>query len=446
MLSLVLSGLLWVNGLLQSFEEPTVGNVLNQRQLELAALAEPALPPALQEPLIGGDPLDDLREDLRSRLEDSAGPGEPETLLQLGLLEARSEGAAEARRLRERLLGQIPPDQRPLVVALEEGAPLPAAERELLSSPWSLSPLSERLVCEALSTTPERCTDRQQAEQALWRLVGVSWAPGLLLLAGAGLLLREGVLRLRGRAPAAQPLVGPSLDPVDVTLLIAGGFVVIGELGVPLVLAPAVQPLLRALDGDPALQQGVLILVLYLGLMAAPLAILWAQLRPLEPCRPEGGWLQWRWRPLPSTVLRGLAQVLMVLPLVALVGWLTEHLLGDQGGSNPLLELVLTTNQPLALACFAITAVVLAPLFEETLFRGVLLPVLGRSWGGGVAVVVSAVIFGVAHLSIGELAPLVVLGLGLGWLRLQGGRLGSCVLMHALWNGLTFTNLLLLAG
>jgi membrane protease YdiL (CAAX protease family) len=47
---------------------------------------------------------------------------------------------------------------------------------------------------------------------------------------------------------------------------------------------------------------------------------------------------------------------------------------------------------------------------------------------------------------LGELPALFVLGLGLGWLRLQSGRLGPSVLMHGLWNGLTFANLLLLAG
>jgi membrane protease YdiL (CAAX protease family) len=53
-------------------------------------------------------------------------------------------------------------------------------------------------------------------------------------------------------------------------------------------------------------------------------------------------------------------------------------------------------------------------------------------------------VFALAHLSIGELAPLTVLGIGLGLLRLRGGRLLPCVLMHALWNGITFLNLLLL--
>ena len=31
------------------------------------------------------------------------------------------------------------------------------------------------------------------------------------------------------------------------------------------------------------------------------------------------------------------------------------------------------------------------------------------------------------------------------WLRLRSGRLAPCVLMHGLWNGLTFLNLVLLA-
>ena len=134
----------------------------------------------------------------------------------------------------------------------------------------------------------------------------------------------------------------------------------------------------------------------------------------------------------------------MVMPPVVLTGWLMSRVIGDQGGSNPLLEMVLNGKDPLALFLLAITAVVLAPLFEETVFRGVLLPVLGRSFGRGWSVFGSALVFAVAHLSIGELLPLLVLGLGLALLRLSSGRLLPCVVMHALWNGVTFLNLILL--
>ena len=161
---------------------------------------------------------------------------------------------------------------------------------------------------------------------------------------------------------------------------------------------------------------------------------------------PASGWLQWRWQPWSQTLSQGLLQLLMVLPVVALAGWVLERLWPEPSGSNPLLEMVLNTPSSLALGLLAVTALVLAPLFEETLFRGVLLPVLARRWGSSWGVVLSAAAFALAHLSLGELLPLFVLGLGLGWLRLQSGRLGASVLMHGLWNGLTFANLLLLAG
>ena len=135
---------------------------------------------------------------------------------------------------------------------------------------------------------------------------------------------------------------------------------------------------------------------------------------------------------------------LMVTPVVMLTGWLLVKIVGDPGGSNPLLELVLGSRDPLALVLLAFTAVVLAPLFEELIFRGALLPVLADRLGAITGVVLSALLFGLAHISIGELAPLTVLGIGLALVRLSTGRLFPCVLMHALWNAITFVNLLLL--
>ena len=139
-----------------------------------------------------------------------------------------------------------------------------------------------------------------------------------------------------------------------------------------------------------------------------------------------------------------LAGWLRITPIVMGTGWLLVKLVGDPGGSNPLLELVLSSRDPLALALLAFTAVVLAPLFEEVIFRGALLPVLARRCGPIWGVVLSGLLFGMAHISIGELAPLTVLGIGLGLLRLSSGRLLPSVLMHSIWNAVTFMNLLLL--
>jgi membrane protease YdiL (CAAX protease family) len=344
----------------------------------------------------------------------------------------------------------VPPQRHDLVALLESEPAALASEPgtvAALTEPWrqDLSPLTGQLLCQALEPGRADCGDRRRQAGALARLLAVSLVPGIMLVVGVGLLLRQAWLRIRRGAPPARPLLGPPLDLVDVTLLIAGGFVVLGELSVPLLLEPALQALLAPLAATPVRQQGLRVLLLYVGLMGPPLLILAAELRPLAARKPADGWLQWQWRPIGTALGAALGQLLMVLPLVTLAGWLVERLLGDPGGSNPLLELVLTTRDPLALLLFGLTAMVLAPLFEETLFRGVLLPALGQRWGDTAGVLLSALVFGLAHLSLGELLPLVVLGMGLGWLRLRTGRLGPCVLMHALWNGFTFANLVLLA-
>jgi len=458
LISLVLSGVLWLSGLVDSLQRPSVGNDLELRQQELAALAAPGLPPSLGRALAGEHPLETLRLGLEKQLADRSLPPAPAQQLQLALLQLQAGEPGQASERLQNLDQQVPPAQRRLLQLLRapaaQGAPGAGQVDQLLEG-WRASPLTRQLVCQALGGAGPSCVDVPAQRAAIWRLLGTTLAPVLLMLVGTALLLRELARRWLGKGKGAgsgagslvgsPPLQAPPLSLAQATLLIAGGFVVLGELVVPLLLVPLLQGLLSPLAAEPALQQGLLVIALYLGLMAAPLLLLWSQLRPHgQP--PAGGWLQWHWRPLGSALRRALAQLLMVLPLVALVSWLLERLVGDPGGSNPLLELVLNSANPLALLCFALTAMVLAPLFEETLFRGVLLPVLAERWGGFAAVLISALVFGIAHLSLGELPPLFVLGLGLGWLRLQSGRLAASVLMHGLWNGLTFANLLLLAG
>ncbi|MEX0589089.1 MAG: lysostaphin resistance A-like protein [Cyanobium sp.] len=446
LLSLVLSGLLWFSGLVDSLQRPSVGNALELRQRQLTALAAPALPPNLRQTLAGEQPLAALRLELQKQLVDSPVPPPLDQQLQLALLELQGGQAQAGRQGLLKLNQQVPPEQRRLLDALLTPDPSTSeSSLQVLLAGWAPSPLTRELVCQRLGGAENSCGDSSAQRGAVMRLVGTSLAPVLLLVIGTVLLVRQLWLRWRGKGHATSPLAGPPLTLSEATLLIAGGFVVLGELVVPLLLAPLLQGLLNPLNLQPALQQGLLVMGLYLGLMAVPLLMLWSQLRP-HGVAPAGGWLQWHWQPLGSALRRALAQVLMVLPAVALVGWLLERLVGDPGGSNPLLELVLNSANPLALLCFAFTALVLAPLFEETLFRGVLLPVLAQRWGGLAAVLISALVFGIAHLSLGELPPLFVLGLGLGWLRLQSGRLGASVLMHSMWNTFTFANLLLLAG
>lgn len=90
LLSLVLSGLLWITGLVDSLQRPSVGNSLELRQLELTALAAPALPAGLRQALTGANPLEALRLDLQKQLDGNPVPPAPQQELQLALLELQA--------------------------------------------------------------------------------------------------------------------------------------------------------------------------------------------------------------------------------------------------------------------------------------------------------------------------------------------------------------------
>ena len=74
-------------------------------------------------------------------------------------------------------------------------------------------------------------------------------------------------------------------------------------------------------------------------------------------------------------------------------------------------------------------------LSEELLFRGVMLPALGLTWG---AVLLSSLVFGVLHLSSLQQWPYVVwatiVGLALGYAALVTGNLAVHVLAHIVTN------------
>lgn len=437
-LSLLLAVTVWVVGLMDSLGRPSVAPALSLQQQEMALLAGPALPESVRPLLVGADPAQVLLESLQEipldRLDDR----------QRLLLAALESDWQQRNMILTSPLGAAAfhPLQRALA---EDSDPerLSSVERQLLEVTPS-DPLLRQVSCLALGGTSQDCEQTAAARATARRLLLAELLPLLALLLGVALLLRHLWLLWRGDLPLWPRLHSPPLSLVDMVLLVAGGFVVLGEVLLPLVVSPLTSWLTRDLRAP--LSQALSVLLGYTALALPPLLIIRQQLGGLDRREvPEGGWLQWRFQPVPLALLQGGRAWLMVMPPVAFTGWLMGRLLQDQGGSNPLLELVLRSRDGWALALLATTAVLLAPLFEEMVFRGVLLPVLVRSLGRGWGVFLSGLVFAVAHLSIGELPPLLVLGLGLGLMRLSSGRLLPCVVMHACWNGATFLNLILLA-
>jgi membrane protease YdiL (CAAX protease family) len=89
------------------------------------------------------------------------------------------------------------------------------------------------------------------------------------------------------------------------------------------------------------------------------------------------------------------------------------------------------------------TLVIVAPLTEELLFRGVILHGFLSRYTVTKSIVWSAILFGLIHLNPWQLTSGIGLGLLLGWWLVRTSSLLPCLAGHALLNSIPLTNPLL---
>jgi hypothetical protein len=84
----------------------------------------------------------------------------------------------------------------------------------------------------------------------------------------------------------------------------------------------------------------------------------------------------------------------------------------------------------------AIIAVLVAPIAEETFFRGFMFAGIRKRIGFAWAAIISAAIFAIAHLSTESLVPIFLLGLMLAWLYHKTKSIWPCIIVHAAYNSI----------
>ena len=153
--------------------------------------------------------------------------------------------------------------------------------------------------------------------------------------------------------------------------------------------------------------KSIYILFNYLTLAVGGISVLYFSIKSFLPL--DKNWFRFQW--LSKWFIWGIGGYLVALPLVVVISLINQQIWGGQGGSNPLLFLALETQDWFAVAIFFLTASIAAPLYEEIMFRGFLLPSLTRYvpvWG---AILISSLIFAIAHQNLSEILPLLVLGI-----------------------------------
>lgn len=104
----------------------------------------------------------------------------------------------------------------------------------------------------------------------------------------------------------------------------------------------------------------------------------------------------------------------------------------------------LSANDPASAVLRAVHAVILAPIFEEFWFRGMVLHTL-RPYGNGFAIFVSSLLFGLTHANLGQFLFTTAIGVVLGYVAVQTGSIIPTMIMHAMFNSIgTITSLLLM--
>ena len=82
----------------------------------------------------------------------------------------------------------------------------------------------------------------------------------------------------------------------------------------------------------------------------------------------------------------------------------------------------------------AIYAIVVAPLLEEFLFRGILYRFMKRPFGMGPSIVISSILFAIVHKNTLSFFPLLFLGVFLAVSYERTGDLRTSIFMHGFFN------------
>lgn len=94
-------------------------------------------------------------------------------------------------------------------------------------------------------------------------------------------------------------------------------------------------------------------------------------------------------------------------------------------------------------AYFVVFAVVVAPVFEEILFRGIGLTVLAKRFGVATSIALISAAFALIHGHVPSLVPLFLLSVSFSLAYMFTGSLLVPMVMHGLFNGLTMAMILL---
>ncbi len=166
----------------------------------------------------------------------------------------------------------------------------------------------------------------------------------------------------------------------------------------------------------------------------------------------KGGpfWRALGWRELRLGRISGSRAVVLCLSggvTLAMVVQVASAGMGKKG-TLPIEEMFRSRGTVLMLMALGL---LVAPLVEETMFRGFLYPVFARQFGVPAGIVITGVLFGLLHAAQlwggwGQIALLMIVGIVFTYVRARTGTVWASYLFHLGYNGILFLGFFIYTG
>jgi hypothetical protein len=437
LISIVITFFVWQQGLRDSLNRPSVSFDISQKEQEIAELSVQSIPVNLKKFFIINDPVDQINKSLSGVPFDEL----TERNKIIRIISSKSNNSINYKNISKDF------ENKNFNFLIDE------IEKKSINNSYKPNPdkfnffkgdkFLYHLLSRKFDFDDSSLITKSFSNKMFLKILAIRLIPLLTILLGSILALKIFWTTVSLKKFGWQEIKSLDLALIDMVLLIAGGFVVLGEVVSPLFSISLVELFSKNISNE--LSQSLKIFFGYIFMAIPPLWIVYFQIKSLNgEFNFKNDYLQFNLFPIKYAIIQGIKGWLTIIPFVLLISLIMSNLIDNQNGSNPLLEIVLNNKNYFSFFLLFVTTTLLAPLFEEIIFRGILLPTLSRNFGVILGIIVSAFIFALAHLSLGEMPPLFVLGIGLGITRIASGSLLSSVIMHSLWNGLTFLNLFLL--
>lgn len=243
------------------------------------------------------------------------------------------------------------------------------------------------------------------------------WAQGIITLAGLAVGCYEGFRLLRGKAPWWPPGTSqiPRL-PIPVVWIVL-------FLGV--CMAPAF-----LLQNFFIFLLSILVLLLLTWRTGRSLTRLWGLARP-------------EWLNAFGAAMRVYLGALLPLTLVTAAAFAVAAWFNLDVSPQGAVQMFIDAEGTGEVISLLVMAVLLAPLLEEIIFRGIFFPALAASWGRWPAILSTSLLFGASHFHVVSFPALTGLGILLCLVYDRTGKLSYPIALHIVFNGLTCLVILL---